>query len=168
MRARVTVTRKRSKEFERFLAEMRAASAGPHVTVGVHEIAGEYPKKPGSKSEAPSVVDVAVWNEFGTESIPSRPFIRNVLHTKRSEINVLRAKLAKQIFGGKITIHQALEVIGFRVQQWIVNQISGRSPFEANAPSTIAAKKADNVSPPNKPLYHTGLLMRSIGYKVQK
>lgn len=153
----VKVESKKNPAFEKFLADMKRQK-GPHITVGVHAGAGTY-------ENGQDVATVAAINEFGTEWIPPRPFLRNILRTKEEQINRLREKLVKQMVNGTLSMDKALDMLGFQMQQWVVNQITGRSPFEPNAPATIAAKERAQVTPPNKPLYWTGLLQRSIMYK---
>ncbi len=164
IKAKCIVTTKGEEGYKEFLSKIKELK-GSYVTIGIHEDAGEYQKK-GKANTAPSVVQVAFWNEFGTEDIPQRPFIRNVMYGKESEINALREKLLKEIPDNKITVKQGLDKIGFRIREMIRNQISGRSPFQANADSTIEHKKREGVTPPNKPLYETGLLMRSIEFRT--
>jgi hypothetical protein len=89
-----------------------------------------------------------------------------VVYGKESEINKIRTMVVKQIADGKITMEKGLEILGQRIVFMIQNQILGRGPFEGNADSTIATKKRKNVSPPNRPLYDSGLLARSITAKV--
>jgi hypothetical protein len=127
-----------------------------YVSIGVHEDAGEY-------EGGLEVFQVALWNEFGTETIPARSFFRSTLAEHEADINHWRADLLKEVIEGKITVQKALSTIGFRVRELIKNKINSNVPPE-NAPSTVAKKKAEGVAP--RTLVETGLLLRSIEFKV--
>jgi hypothetical protein len=145
--------------FEKFMKEIGKKRWRPYVAVGLNEGAGEY-------EDGESVINVGLWNEFGTKDIPSRPWLRSVVYGKEDQINRIRANVVTQIASGKISMKKGLEILGERIVLLIQNQILGRGPFQANADSTIASKKRKNVSPPNRPLYDSGLLARSVTAKV--
>lgn len=129
-----------------------------YVAVGVHEGAGEYP-------DGTSVVAVALWNEFGTENIPSRPFIRDAVYGKVEQINAWRREAIGKVITGEFTVKQALSMIGFRLRETIRNNINSNMP-PPNAPSTVAHKRAEGVAP--RTLVETGLLLRSVEFKVME
>lgn len=129
-----------------------------YVTIGVHDDAGEYPG-----SNAPSVIEVALWNEFGTETIPSRPFIRTAVSGNEAKINSWRGEVMDNILFKGWTIEKALEAMGLRIQILIQNQIKSNMAPE-NAASTTKAKAAKGR--PTVTLIDTGLLLRSITYQV--
>lgn len=143
------------KEFEEFLKRMKHTS-GSYVTIGVHEGAGDY-------ESGVSVVQVALWNEFGTERIPERSFLRSVLYGNESLINSWRQKEIKEIMEKKTTPEKALSSIGFRIRELVKNKIGSDVP-PPNAPSTLARKKRLGVAP--RTLIESGLLQRSIDFKV--
>lgn len=127
-----------------------------YVSVGVHEDAGQYP-------DGQSVVQVALWNEFGTEHIPSRSFFRSAIDENMGRINKWRDQVIEDIIDGKRTPQNALETLGFRVQQLIVNKIKSNVPPPLKNPQ---AKMRKGLAPVT--LIETGLLMRSISFKVVK
>lgn len=149
-------------KLDKIRAEFRRAGEA-FVSIGVHEGAGEYPG-------GPSVVQVALWNEFGTErpdgstGVPSRPFIREAVHAHTGQINAWRQQAIKKIAEGEWTVKKGLEFIGFRVRELIKNNILSDMP-PPNAPSTAARKRAAGIAP--RTLFETGLLLRSIEYKVE-
>jgi hypothetical protein len=159
IKTKVTTKEKTSTEFAKFMKEISKKRWRPYVAVGLNEDAGEY-------EDGESVINVGLWNEFGTKDIPSRPWLRSVVYGKEEQINRIRANVVKQIASGKIDMKKGLEILGARIVLLIQNQILGRGPFEANADSTISSKKRKNVSPPNRPLYDSGLLARSVTAKV--
>lgn len=127
-----------------------------YVTVGVAPGAGEY-------ADGTSVADVALWNEFGTSKIPERSFIRSTLHEHQTQINAWRSSLVEQVLESRMTVHKALDILGFKIRELIRAKINSNIP-PPNAPSTIAHKKREGVPP--RTLMETGLLARSIEYKV--
>ena len=143
------------KLVNRIKAELAKYSEA-YVTIGVHEGAGSY-------KDGQSVVEVALWNEFGTETIPERSFIRSTMDNQEEKINQLRDHALNQIVAGAFTIEKALEFMGLNIQMLIQNTIKSNMP-PPNAPSTLKAKERKGV--PARTLIETGLLLRSITYKV--
>ena len=86
--------------------------------------------------------EVAVYaaaNEFGTDRIPSRPFMRLTVSENEPDIIRRMQGLANDVVFGKSTAVQALDKIGIHIQGLIQKTIrSGVGP--PNAPSTIEQK----------------------------
>lgn len=127
-----------------------------YVSVGLHEDAGAY-------DSGVSVVQVGLWNEFGTETAPERSFLRSTVDEHAADLNRWRAELLHKIMAGEETAEHALETLGFRVRELVRNKINSNVP-PPNAPSTVAAKRHAGVPP--RTLVNTTLLSRSIEYKV--
>lgn len=113
-------------------------------------LAGDRHKDKDGK-EQPLISDIALWNEFGTDKIPSRPFLRNA-HKKIGKM--AREVVDNGIDAGK-TLNQIIREVGEGMRNEIINSID-KGEFEPNAPSTIAKKKS------TKPLVDTGQLMGSV------
>lgn len=139
---------------DRGLRKIRAEleKAADHVVIGVG-IGDQAVYEDGT-----TVVQVAIWNHFGTPTIPARPFISGTIDEQISQIRALQLRLSKGIFEGKITQDQALDFLGVDLQTRIVKKINDFFP-PPNAPSTIAAKKS------SKPLVDTKQLVGSIQYE---
>lgn len=137
------------------LRQMKTA----YVTVGVHEDAGSYT----GTGKNPEVYEVALWNEFGTRSIPSRTFMGTAIDENQTRINQWRDELIGKILDDGWSVEKALEALGLRVQILIQNKIKSNMP-PPNAPSTVEAKRRKGVAP--NTLQETKLLLRSITYKV--
>lgn len=147
-----------------------------YVTIGVHEDAGNY-----SGPHAPSVVEVALWNEFGTEHIPSRPFLAMAIDEKINQINNWREEAIDKILNEGWSVEKGLDMLGLKVQVLVQNKIKSNVP-PPNAPSTVKEKQRSGVLPKHfkaganskgqlysdrtKTLIDTGLLLRSITYRV--
>lgn len=157
IRPKVTITDSGKPEQEA-LAKRLKGMRGAFVTVGVHEDAGSY-----EGNDAPTVAEVALWNEFGTTKTPERSFIRSAIDENEPLINQWREELINKIVNEGWTVEKALEALGFRVQVLIQNKIKSDVP-PPNAPSTVAAKTREGVA--QVTLQNTKLLLRSITYKV--
>lgn len=102
------------------------------------------------------VAQVAYFNEFGTLNIPMRPFFRNAIN---KNIKKWYATLQNGI-NQNATPSKALSIVGEVARADIVESITSlREP--PNAESTIKQKKSTN------PLIDTGLMRRSVTYKVK-
>lgn len=102
------------------------------------------------------VAQVAEWNEFGTSSIPPRPFMRDaVIDGKKRWIEYL----ARQVEAYE-DVHLAFGRLGELVRNDIVKSINLHTE-PPNSPVTIARKKSSH------PLIDTGFLKSSITYKVE-
>ena len=103
------------------------------------------------------VAQVARYNEFGTLNIPMRPFFRNAIN---KNIKKWYATLQNAI-NQNATPSKALSIVGEVARADIIQSITDlRTP--PNAESTIKQKKSTN------PLIDTGLMRRSVTYKVSK
>lgn len=152
-----TKTTDNGKDKQRKLIEVIKRAKDSYVTIGVHEGAGTYP------GEGVEVYQVALWNEFGTEHMPSRSFIRSAIDDNEGKINAWRDEMVENILDKGWTVQKALETIGFRIQVLIQNKIKSNVP-PPNAPSTQAAKTREGIG--QHTLIDTGLMLRSITYKV--
>lgn len=150
-------------KFKEMLKKLQSA----YVTIGIHENAGQY-------EDGTSVVNVALWNEFGTERIPERSFFRSALTENEGKINQWREEAISNIMEKGWTVKKALDMVGFRVQLLIQNKIKSNVP-PPNAPSTIESKQRSGVSPKSgfKPgfesrtgtLIDSGLMLRSVTFR---
>lgn len=127
-----------------------------YVTVGVHQDAGEY------KGDV-SVVEVALFNEFGTWHIPKHPFMTLTLSKNEDKLNRMREEIIENIASGKWDIDKGLNYLGFNLMVMVQNQIKSNMPPE-NAESTKKAKLAKGIAP--NTLMDSLLLLRSITYKA--
>lgn len=129
------------------------------VTVGVHEKDGA---ETYGKSGA-SVIDVAVWNELGTEHIPARPFIRLYFDGQQSRITGFALRAAQDIVRGKKTKTQAMHWLGQQMTADIRNamKVGYFGGYPENAPSTLARKNGET------PLIDTVQLWKSVDYRVR-
>jgi hypothetical protein len=128
----------------------------PTIKVGILSSDGE--KK---YEDAVTVLEVAVWNEFGTDQTPERSFIRAWFDENEGRLREAMRRMMVSVVAGKRTKEQALEILAQRCVGEIQKRIAaGINP--PNAESTIERKGSD------KPLVDTGQLRSSISYRVDK
>lgn len=113
---------------------------------------------PAGESEQ-SVINVAVWNHYGTQNIPPRPFMLNAMRkNRRAYIAAIKSSAAK-ILNGSITTTQAVEKLGIMAQGHVRKEITELSE-PVNAESTIKNKGSSN------PLIDKGVMRAAVTWGV--
>lgn len=141
---------------ERFFRELQNLSA-KQVRVGLKR--GKKGKRHNGTSSQTDLVDIALYNELGTSTIPSRPFLAQTVQMHEEEIKEMAAAEASQVLLGEKDSQMVFEVIGEDVQKKVQNRIN-EGQFVPNAPSTIKHKGHD------RPLIDTGTMRDSISYTI--
>lgn len=114
----------------------------------------------GVFGEREKLLSIAVWNEFGTEKIPARPFLRKTFLKKKSVWLDYSESLVNQILDGKLNRKNALKLMGERMRDDIKKtMVDLKTP--KNAPSTIKKKGFDD------PLIDTKKLLNAVEYRVK-
>ena len=125
------------------------------------EVAVGFQAGKASEEDGTDICDVAIYNEFGTDTIPARPFMRDSIDENRDKINAFFAGQVKDICSGKTDAQTALKKLGiFHVGN--VQQIIRDGNFEPNAPSTIRRKGSSH------PLIDTGMMRTHVQYIVRE
>jgi hypothetical protein len=134
------------------------------IATGVLAKDGAQPKQ-GTEG-ALELIEVAVWNEFGTSRAPARSFIRAWFDAEEPTLREKLTVLLQEVVAGKLTRDQALERMGLYCVGAIQKRIAeGIAP--ENAPSTIE-KKTKGAGGSTTPLVDTGQLRSSISYEVRQ
>lgn len=134
------------------VAELGDTPGGAHVEVGFLDASKVHDGGGGQ-----TIVEIALANEFGTDRIPERAFMRTSAKELTPRARELAAKLLAAAIAGTITIDQALDRLGLFIQTGIKRTIDDWE-IPPNAPSTIARKGANN------PLVDTGQMRNSVQY----
>lgn len=143
---------KMSPKGAKFMAELNWL-ADRDIHVGFQRGKGVY-------EDGTDVADVAKMNEFGTSTIPARPFMEQSFTRHEQEY----VEECEEIFTAMIKgqdVKSRIRRFGNKVKRDIVDEIE-RGEFVPNAPKTVAKKGFD------KPLYETGLMEKSISYYTEK
>jgi len=139
MKTKITVKR---EKLDKLIDNLKALAA-KKVVVGVLGAAGS------------DLVNIAVYNEFGTRTIPERSFIRATFASRQAAYIKAMSRAVKAVLSRRITPDQARGLLAVQavadVQKRIVDI---RTP--PNAKETIARKGSSN------PLIDTGRLRQSI------
>jgi hypothetical protein len=147
----------RDRGYARFIKRIEELERPSSVKVGVF---GE--KANASAGDGVTVGEVAVYNEFGTQHIPPRPFVSGWIDENQSALNRMLDGMAREILLGRgDSTEESLKRLGEHVKNGIIARIqAGISP--SNAESTVMRKGH------NLPLVDTGRLKDSIDYEVEK
>ena len=113
-------------------------------------------------SEGTSIAEYATYNEFGTQDVPSRPFMAMSFDENVAAINSDFQRQSKRLVAGEVTAEQALTTIGQKHAGRVQNTITGRNILPALAPSTIAAKKGST-----KTLVDTGAMVNAVQIEIR-
>lgn len=128
------------------------------VLVGYVRGVSPYPAEGGD--EPADLVDVAAYNEFGTSTIPPRPFMKQGIENHGDTISkVAEYEMKKVINGGNAG--DALNMLGIAGKAAIQEEIA-TGIFAPNAPSTIRKKKS------SRPLIDTGHMRQNVQYYIRK
>ena len=142
----------RDQGWKRIQREVAAAKRGG-VKVGVLGDAG-------ASDDGTNLIDIAIYNEFGTRSAPARPFIRGAYDENRRKLARTQERLWGLLLRGRVDARRALGLLGDQHQGQIQEYMTALSQ-PPNAPSTIAQKGTNN------PLIDNGRLRGSIRWEYE-
>ena len=160
-KVKVTVKRTGGKKLQRLLREAGKGGVSG-VKVGFFSTARYEDGTP--------VAAVAAWNEFGTKTIPERPFFRNALAEMEDGIaNIIKAGIDTK----KMVVDDRL---AGRVGEYVAGQVQEsitalKDP--PNAPETVARKRKKlhgkkGVGGGEDPLIDTGFMHDSVTWQVEQ
>lgn len=114
------------------------------------------------KSGEPSVIDIAIWNNYGTSTnTPARNFMGLAEQEIRKNFKKDSEEVMELISRGGLDVEKFLSLEGEKAKAAIQEAITElKEP--PNAPSTIKRKHSDN------PLIDTGKMRQSVTYSVRK
>jgi hypothetical protein len=124
------------------------------VAVGIHEDAG-------LNENGEDILQYAIWNHFGTESIPERPFV--TLSSDRHKNWEKQIKKAFENFlDQKTSLKEEASKVGEIAVKDMKSIIENKEVPPPNAELTAKRKGF------NHPLIETGALIKSIKYKIDE
>jgi hypothetical protein len=102
------------------------------------------PTKQSDKAPLTSMSEVALiafWNEYGTDTIPARPFLSLAYYKHLAGLKKVRDQVYLKVIKGEMSVEHALAIMG----EWLAAKVKSTinevtSP--PNAPSTIRKKNA--------------------------
>lgn len=133
---------------------------GNIIKVGIQHGTGVFARNISNKHDA-RVAQYAFYNEFGTEKIPQRSFMRTAFDENLKKIEIAIEIEYQKVLSKSMSTDVMLGRIGLLMTNFIQKKI--RSIFSPpNSPVTIAKKKS------SKPLIDTGRMINSVRYVIQK
>lgn len=133
------------------------------ILIGVQEgsITKVQSKNGNTQKAGLNIAQYAAENEFGTDRIPERSFMRTAFDSNINNIEEVASKEIGLVIDTAQTLDRAYQRIGLYVQSLVQIKIRDiRSP--PNSPATIAKKKS------SKPLIDFGQMIASIRYAIKK
>lgn len=111
--------------------------------------------------EGVSVVDYAMYNEFGTAHIPARPFMQTTFDRYRADVMKFTEHLVNGIIEGQYTADHVMRVLGEWYQAKVQLTIRDAKNWAVpNTPETIKRKGSSS------PLIDTGRMVGAVRYEV--
>lgn len=123
---------------------------GKGVKVGIRRGKGSH--------DGTDMLDIAVYNHFGTATIPARPFVSDCAEKNAGQIQEAQKRLVYRVYQGSLSADGALAQLG----AWYVNVQKGHilhGGWTPNAPATIKRKGS------NRPLVDTGQLVNTVDWE---
>ena len=137
---------------KKIMREFRNANKA-ELVVGVHE---------GSKdADGYNIAEYATANEFGTEDIPSRPFMRTAFDENKPAYIRYMEKATAAV--GEKTFASIVYTLGMKSTQDIQSTITKRNFLPALSKETVKRKKGST-----KTLVDTGAMVNSIRHIIRK
>ena len=121
------------------------------VKVGIQAGSGSH--------DGVDILDIAIYNHFGTRDIPSRPFISDCFDKNQGQISEAQKRIVYRVMEG-VPASTGLAQLG----QWYQDVLKGHirnGGWVPNAPATIKRKGS------SKPLIDTGQLVNSVRWKIE-
>ena len=124
------------------------------------EVAVGFQAGQGTYEDGTDLVEVVAYNEFGTSTIPPRPFMKQSFENHPDKLGEIREQIIKRLLSGA-SAEQAMNEAGVFLKGLMQEEIV-TGEFVPNAPSTI--KKKGSATP----LIDTGQMRQSVNYIVRK
>ena len=112
--------------------------------------------------EGVQIAEYAAYNEFGTDTIPSRPFMRTAFDENHGDIQADIERQSARLTSGKVSAHAALTIIGQKHASRIQNTITGRDFLPRLSPETVRRKKGSE-----KTLVDTSAMVNAVKISVR-
>lgn len=127
------------------------------------EIVAGILKDAGNDSKGTPYVDIAIYNEYGTKNIPSRPAVRIAADENGNKWQDTAKSGICNIIDGKGSKNAVCEKVGEQMKKDIQSIFGDKSKLKPNAPATVKKKKGRNT-----PLIDTGKLRSKVNWRVEK
>lgn len=123
---------------------------GKGVKVGIRRGKGSH--------DGTDMLDIAVYNHFGTSTIPARPFISDCAEKNAGQIQEAQKRLVYRVYQGGLSADGALAQLG----TWYTNVQKGHILHGGWFPNTEETKKRKGS---DKPLIDTADMMNTVDWE---
>lgn len=114
-----------------------------------------------------TILEYAIYNEYGTPSMPARPFMRNALDSNKGIISNLIQAAPKKVIKGEKSGKEALMEIGETIRGLIIQSIATAQAWAVpNDLKTLKIKTKNGQANNTKPLIDNRFLIKSIRYQI--
>ena len=114
-----------------------------------------------------TILEYAIYNEYGTPSMPARPFMRNAFDNNRAIISNLIQTVSMKVIKGEKSGKEALMEIGETIRGLIIQSIATAQAWAVpNDPKTLKIKTKNGQANNTKPLIDNRFLIKSIRYQI--
>lgn len=154
-------TQVKDRGYKAIIKELRHLENKPFVKVGFPKSSPKTQEKhTGPNPKGLTVLDVAVFHEFGTETLPERSFMRASHDVMVPEMKTLVARIMKAVYEGRITVSGGLGLMGNvatrNVKKFLTdNQVKPPSKKGESANFSFTPVKNSQARAPNKELKRT-------------
>lgn len=116
----------------------------------------------GSTGGVP-IVEYAAYQEFGTDTIPARPFMRHAVDTNEKQIAQVAKAAAQRVVSGRSNADGALDMLGLWFKSRIQDSIRTAAAWAAPlSPRTIRQKRS------SRPLIDTASMLNAVDYEKER
>lgn len=137
------------RQWEKLRRELKNIGS-KEVVVGIQK---------GEVNDGMLVAQYATWNEFGTRTIPARPFMRTYFDATIARLEKFSTNGVTQVLLGRATFLQFLNAVGVFMVDGVKKSIS-TGGWLPNAPMTVALKGS------SKPLIDSGVMLNSVTFAI--
>lgn len=137
------------RQWDKLLRELKDIGS-KEVVVGIQK---------GEVNDGVLVAQYATWNEFGTRTIPARPFMRTYFDASIARLEKFATNGVTQVLLGRATFLQFLNDAGVFMVDGVKKSIS-TGAWLPNAPMTVALKGS------SKPLIDSGVMLNSVTFAI--
>lgn len=124
---------------------------GKQVKVGIQAGSGSH--------DGVDILDIAIYNHFGTRNIPSRPFVSDCFDKNQGQISEAKKRIVYRVMEG-MPASAGMAQLG----QWYQDVLKGHirnGGWVPNAPATVKRKGS------SRPLIDTGQLVNSVRWEIE-
>ncbi|KYM50721.1 hypothetical protein A2U11_08420 [Fusobacterium necrophorum subsp. funduliforme] len=119
------------------------------------------------KDNKATILEYAIWNEYGTKHIPPRPFMQHAIDSNQDMIKKLINGKLQEVLAGSITGRVALMQIGETIRGMIIASIASASSWaKPNKTSTLKQKLKNEQENNDKPLIDNRFLIKAIRWQL--